>query len=69
MLRWSLIELADAAGVGSATVHRMEVSEGVPEANIRSLILVKGALEKAGIQFVGGADNGPGVRLFRELGS
>jgi hypothetical protein len=63
LLRWSAQVLADASGVGVATIRRMEVTEGVPSGQIRSLLAIQSALEAAGVEFVGGPADNPGVRL------
>jgi hypothetical protein len=42
----------------------LEASNGVPSSNVKTLDSIKKALEKAGIQFIGTPDDGPGVRLF-----
>jgi len=64
LLRWSAKELALNSGVGTATLKRYEVSEGVPNANVKTLTAIKVALEKAGIEFMGTPDQDPGVRLL-----
>ena len=63
LLRWSAQQLADASGVGVATIRRMEVVDGVPSGQIRSLLAIKTALESAGVEFVGSPTDNPGVRL------
>ena len=63
MIRWSAADLALAAGIGSATIKRMEVMEGVPSGNVKTLLALKAALEAAGVEFVGTPDDRPGVRL------
>ena len=63
MIRWSAADLASAAGIGSATIKRMEVMEGVPSGNVKTLLALKAALEAAGVEFVGTPDDRPGVRL------
>ena len=63
LLRWSAQELADASGVGVATIRRMEVTEGVPSGQVRTLLAMKEALESAGVEFVGSPTDNPGVRL------
>ena len=63
MIRWSAADLASAAGIGSATIKRMEVMEGVPSGNVKTLLALKAALESAGVEFVGTPDDRPGVRL------
>ena len=64
MLRWTAQNLADASGVGVATIRRMEVLDGVPSGQIRSLSAIQSALEAAGIEFIGSAEDHPGVRLL-----
>ena len=63
MLRWTAQDLANASGVGVATIRRMEVDKGVPSGQIRSLSAIKAALEAAGVEFIGTPENSPGVRL------
>ena len=63
MLRWTAQDLADAAGVGITTIRRLDVMDGVPIVNIKTLQAIKMALEYAGVEFVGTPDDRPGVRL------
>ena len=63
LIRWSAGDLASASGIGSATIKRMEVMEGVPSGNVKTLLALKAALESAGVEFVGTPDDRPGVRL------
>jgi transcriptional regulator with XRE-family HTH domain len=63
LLRWRAQDLADASGVGVATIRRMEVLDGVPSGQIRSLAAIQSALEAAGVEFIGTPDDRPGVRL------
>ena len=63
LLRWSAGDLSHASGVGTATLQRMEVMEGVPSGQVRTLLAIKEALESAGVEFVGSPTNNPGVRL------
>ena len=62
-LRWSSQDLSSASGVGIATIKRMEVMDGVPAGNVKTLIAIQQALEGAGIEFIGNPDDSPGVRL------
>jgi len=41
----------------------MEVMEGIPSGNVKTLQSLKSALEKAGIQLTGTVDLNPGVQL------
>ena len=63
LLRWSAQQLADASGVGVATIRRMEVVDGIPSGQIRSLLAIQTALESAGVEFFGSPTDNPGVRL------
>ena len=62
-LRWSSQDLSSASGVGIATIKRMEVMDGVPAGNVKTLVAIQQALEDAGIEFIGNPDDSPGVRL------
>ena len=65
MLRWSAKDLADASGLGTATIQRMESTPGVPKSLATNLEFIQRTLEDAGIIFIEeekyGA--GPGGRL------
>jgi len=63
LLRWSAADLSVASGVGTATLQRMEVMDGVPSGQVRTLVAIKEALEAAGVEFVGAPTDHPGVRL------
>ena len=63
LLRWRAQDLADASGIGVATIRRMEVLDGVPSGQIRSLTAIQSAPEAAGVEFVGTPIENPGVRL------
>ena len=63
MLKWSAADLSQKSQVGTATIQRMEVMEGVPSGNVRTLSAIQVALEKAGVEFIGSPVDAPGVRL------
>jgi len=63
LLRWSSADLARHSGVGTATIQRMEVMEGVPSGQVRTIEALRSALEGAGVEFVGSPSDRPGVRL------
>ena len=63
-MRWSAADLSAASGVGTATLQRMEVMEGVPSGQVRTLMAIKEALENAGVEFIGAPEDHPGVRLL-----
>ena len=67
LLRITSNELAELAKVGVATIRRMELGEGVPPGNSRTLDQVRRALEDLGVEFIGSPEAGPGVRLWRKL--
>jgi transcriptional regulator with XRE-family HTH domain len=51
LLGWSQGKLAGAAGVGLATLQRIEQSEGVVKGNFATVLKIQNALEQAGIHF------------------
>ena len=63
LLRWSSADLARHSGVGTATIQRMEVMEGVPSGQVRTIEALRSALEGAGVDFIGSPNDRPGVRL------
>ena len=63
LLRWSALELAQISGIGVATIRRLELVDGVPSSNARTLMQIQKTLEAVGIEFIGSPDDRPGVRL------
>ncbi len=63
LVRWSATDLANKSGIGISTIKRLEVMSGVPSINISTMVAIQGALESAGIEFIGSPDDRPGVRL------
>jgi len=63
LLRWSAQDLADKSGIGVATIRRLELQEGVPSSNTKTLENLQRVLEVAGIEFLGDPNNLPGARL------
>ncbi len=63
LVRWGALDLAHESGVGVATIRRLELVEGVPSSNARTLDALQRALEAAGVEFIGTPDDCPGVRL------
>ena len=55
-------ELAEKSGVAYTTIVRIESSEGVPSGQVKTLEAIKGAFEKAGIEFIGTPEEGAGVK-------
>ena len=64
-LGWSTQKLADLCHVSSRTLNRMETAEGFAVTTKANLSLVQKTLEEAGIEFIGSAEEGPGVRLWK----
>jgi transcriptional regulator with XRE-family HTH domain len=65
LLGWSQSKLARAAGVGLATLQRIEQSEGVVKGNFSTVVKIQKALEHAGIKFVDDEAGVIGVHLQR----
>ena len=63
LLRWTAQNLADVSGVGVATIRRIELMDGVPSGQVRTIEALRGALEGAGVEFIGSPNDRPGVRL------
>jgi len=64
LLNWSQNDLARSSGVGSATVKRVELSQGAAKGNVSTFAKIKRAFERAGIRFIDAdASGGIGVRL------
>ena len=62
LLRWSGRDLAEKTGLGFSTLMRLEVLDGVPSAQAKTLENIQKAFEKAGIEFIGSPEDGAGVR-------
>jgi transcriptional regulator with XRE-family HTH domain len=63
LLGWSQSKLARAAGVGLATLQRIEQNEGVVRGNFSTILKIQKALEQAGIHFTDDEADEIGVRL------
>ena len=63
LLGWSQSKLARAAGVGLATLQRIEQNEGVVKGNFSTILKIQNVLEQAGIQFTDDVAGEIGVRL------
>jgi transcriptional regulator with XRE-family HTH domain len=63
LLGWSQGKLARAAGVGLATLQRIEQNEGVVKGNFSTILKIQKALERAGIHFTDDEAGEVGVRL------
>ena len=63
LLGWTAQTLANASGVGVATIRRYELKNGVPGGTVERLFKLQVALEQAGIEFTGDPNTNPGVTL------
>jgi transcriptional regulator with XRE-family HTH domain len=62
-LGWSQSKLAHVAGVGLATLQRIEQNEGVVKGNFSTILKIQKVLEQAGIRFIDDEAGEIGVRL------
>ena len=63
-LGWSISTLAEASNVSISTVKRIETKTGFERATPANLRLIRTTLEAAGVEFIGGVNDGPGVRIW-----
>jgi len=64
LLGWSQLQLAEAAGVGVATIRRIEAAGTRIRGSIETTWKIQKALEAAGVEFMPEEVGiGPGVRL------
>lgn len=66
LLGWSQTHLAHGAGIGLATLQRIEQTEGVVKGNFSTILKIQKALEEAGIRFTDGETGEIGVALKTE---
>ena len=65
-LSWSVTTLAENSSVSVSTIKRIETEDGLDKATTANLRLIRTTLEDAGIEFIGDAADGPGVRLWNK---
>jgi transcriptional regulator with XRE-family HTH domain len=65
-LGWNISDLASKASVSVSTIKRVETPEGFAKVTAANLKLIKQTLEQAGVEFIGTAEEGPGVRLWKQ---
>ncbi len=63
LLRWTAERLAEASGVGLATIKRAEASDELVRMIPANAAAVRRALEAAGVEFIPENGGGAGVRL------
>ena len=62
LLRWEQRDLAQASGVSLPSVKRLETRPGDLAAQERTIVQLRKALEKAGVEFIAENGGGAGVR-------
>ena len=65
-LGWSISKLSERSSVSVSTIKRLESEEGFKKATEANLRLIRETLQAAGIEFIGEAGEGPGVRLWAQ---
>ena len=63
-LGWSISKLSERSSVSISTIKRLESEEGFKKATNANLRLIRETLQANGIEFIGDAGEGPGVRLW-----
>jgi transcriptional regulator with XRE-family HTH domain len=67
LLSWTSVQLAGAAGLGRATIWRLESVDGPLGGEAETVAKIVGALEAAGVEFMDG--DKPGVRVVQDPGA
>lgn len=62
-LRWSIQRLSEETGVPLRTIKRIEAEDSIPSTSASTIYTLQAALEAAGIEFIGGPDDSPGIRI------
>jgi transcriptional regulator with XRE-family HTH domain len=64
LLGWRQEDLAQASGIGLATIARLEQGEGLVRSTVTTVVKIQRALEAAGVMFIAeDGTAGAGVRL------
>jgi transcriptional regulator with XRE-family HTH domain len=66
LLRWDQAELATRSLVSLPTIKRLETKPGALRAHGPTIAALRGALEKAGLEFISESGEGVGVRIVRD---
>ncbi len=61
-----MAQVAEASGLGIATIKRMEGAQGPLRSSAWNVLKVQQALEDTGVIFIDADEEGPGVRLRRD---
>ena len=64
-LRWTIAQLSETTTVSIRTIKRVEASDEYPNVNARTMADIQKSLESAGIEFIGGPDDAPGIRIHK----
>jgi transcriptional regulator with XRE-family HTH domain len=64
----TILSVAEATGIGVATLKRYEAYRGVPRSRKGHLETLQTYLESCGIIFIGSPDDDPGIRIRRRSG-
>ena len=67
-LGWTIIDIAEATKIGSATLKRYEATSGVPHSRKGHLTKLRAYFEAAGIEFIGAPNDAPGIRIHAQGG-
>jgi len=66
LLGWRQEDLSKAAGVGAATIRRIEKSEGALTGYVSTIVRIQAAFEQAGIHFIDDDETGGfGIRMAK----
>jgi len=67
LLGWRQEDLSKAAGVGTATIQRIEKNDGPVTGYVSTLVRIQSAFENAGVLFINDDETaGIGLRLARK---
>jgi hypothetical protein len=63
LLRWSAVDLAEAASVAANTIRRAEVADGATTLTSANDLAIRRAFEQEGVDFIDENGGGAGVRF------
>ncbi len=63
LLGWRQEDLSEAAGIGAATIYRIEKGDGPVVGNVSTVLKIQAAFEQAGIHFIDDKSGRIGVWL------
>jgi len=66
LIKWTAEDLARQSSVSLRTIRRAELADRDTSMTRANELAVRGALEAAGVEFIGENGGGPGVRLRKE---